>query len=419
MPHRTVGGWLAALLAAAGCTTLPSLPLLTPPRGAGLDVARDGTLRKDGKPFRGIGVNYFDLFYRSLRDPSASLRAGPADAGCHEGLAELARRGIPFARFMACGFWPNDWKLYFEDKPAYFALLDNMVKAAEEHGIGLIPSLFWASATVPDLVGEPRDAWGNPDSKTHAFMRAYTREIVTRYRHSPAIWGWEFGNEYNLDADLPNAAQHRPAVVPKLGTPAARSARDDLTHDALATALAAFADEVRKHDPRRIITSGHSAPRPSAWHQRKEKSWSQDDESQFAERLLLDHPDPVNVLSIHVYETSGKRFGREVSAAEFLALAMQVAAQAKKPLFVGEFGASDQAPDGEKGAKERLAALLAAIEKAEVPLAALWVYDFRGQDKDWNVTATNARAWQLDAIAEANQRIKARLLARPAEAGKE
>ncbi len=402
MPHRTVGGWLAALLVAAGCTTLRSLPRLKPPRGAGLSVARNGTLLREGKPFRGIGVNYFDLFYRTLRDP--------ADTSYHEGLAELARRGIPFARFMACGFWPSDWQFYLERPTLHFALLDNVVKAAEEHGIGLIPSLFWASATVPDLVGEPRDAWGNPECKTHAFLRRYTREVVTRYRNSPAIWGWEFGNEYNLDADLPNAAQHRPAVVPKLGTPAARSARDGLTHDALATALAAFADEVRKHDRRRFITSGHSAPRPSAWHQWKEKSWTQDDESQFAERLLLDHPDPVNVLSLHVYETSGKRFGREVPAEEFLAVAMQVAAQAKKPLFVGEFGASDAAPGAQKGAKERLGALLAAIENAGVPLAALWVYDFSGQAKDWNVTARNARSWQLEAIAEANQRLKARML---------
>jgi hypothetical protein len=73
-------------------------------------------------------------------------------------------------------------------------------------------------------------------------------------------------------------------------------------------------------------------------------------------------------------------------------------------------------PGAEKTAKERLAVLLAAVEKAGVPLAALWVYDFAGQAKDWSVTATNARSWQLTAIAEANQRIKARMLARPAGA---
>ena len=37
-------------------------------------------------------------------------------------------------------------------------------------------------------------------------------------------------------------------------------------------------------------------------------------------------------------------------------------------------------------------------------LAALWVYDFEGQAADWNVTASNARKAQLDAIAALNRR---------------
>ncbi|HUT34294.1 MAG TPA: cellulase family glycosylhydrolase [Planctomycetota bacterium] len=400
------GCWALAFLALApGCSPLRSLPLFGPPKARGLTVARDGTLRRDGKPFRAVGVNYFDAFYRTLRNPN--------DTSYFEGFTELARLGIPFARFMACGFWPNDWELYFADKPRYFHFLDGVVQAAEQNGVGLIPSLFWHSAVVPDIVGEPRDQWGNPDSKTHAFMRQYVREVVTRYRNSPAIWGWEFGNEYSLDADLPNAAQHRPKVVPDRGTPAARSARDDLTHDALGTALAAFAAEVRRHDRRRILSSGNSLPRPSAWHQWKEKAWTHDTEEQFAERLRLDNPDPVNTLSVHVYEPREKRFGRETPIEELLRLAAGAARRAKKPLFVGEFGASGVGPEAEKVAKERLTTLLAAIEKAGAPLAALWVYDFAGQAKDWNVTPRNARAWQLAAIAEANQRLRAAALAKP------
>ena len=57
---------------------------------------------------------------------------------------------------------------------------------------------------MPDLVGEPRNQWGNPESKTRQFMRTYIREVVSRYVNSPAIWGWEFGNEYNLSLDTPD-----------------------------------------------------------------------------------------------------------------------------------------------------------------------------------------------------------------------
>jgi len=368
------------LLLLAGCSPLQA-PLRVGPRGV---------LLRSGKPFQAIGVNYFDCFARTLRDP--------ADRSYEQGFAELARRGIPFCRFMACGYWPKDWDLYLRDRRRYFRLLDGVVRAAERHGIGLIPSLFWHSATVPDIVGEPRNQWGNPRSKTHAFMRRYVREVVTRYRGSPAIWGWEFGNEYNLAADLPNAARHRPKVVPRLGTPPRRSAADDLTHRDIETAFAAFAREVRRYDPVRPIFTGNSAPRPSAWHQWKEKSWAQDTEAQFVERLLRDNPDPVDTITVHIYWDRQKRFGREVTIEEFLAIALRAAGKAGKVLFVGEFGAYEPGAGGEAAARRRFAHILEAIRKTGVPLAALWVYDYRGQATTWNVTPTNPRSYQLEAI---------------------
>jgi len=376
-----------------GCAGLRGAP--APPLG--LTVGPDGTLLRGGRPYRGIGVNYFDCFARTLADRK--------DTGYRDGFAALARLGIPFCRFSACPFWPAQYKLYLEDRAEYFARMDRVVEAAEEHGIGLIPSLFWYSAAVPDVVGEPRDQWGNPGSKTHAFMRTYVREMVVRYRRSPAVWGWEFGNEYNLDADLPNAAAHRPKIVPTLGTPTSRSARDDLTHEAIATAFAAFAREARRLDPHRAIFTGNSAPRPSAWHQWKETSWTQDTPEQFAERLLRDNPDPVDTVTAHVYWDAQKRFGRQAAVEEFLRLAMAAARGAGKPLFVGEFGAS-ASQGGDAGAvRERFARVLGAIERTGVPLAALWVYDFAHQDKTWNITPTNARSWQLEAVAAASRRL--------------
>lgn len=349
----------------------------------GLSVRGDGVLVKDGRPFRGIGVNYFDAFYRTLKDAN--------DTSYDEGFRALASHGIPFARFMCGGFWPAENRLYMADRERYFRLLDGVVKSAERHGIGLIPSLFWHRSTVPDLVGEPCDQWGNAKSRTHAFLRTYTREVVTRYRGSPAVWGWEFGNEYNLSADLPNAARHRPPTPAHLGTPASRTARDELTRDMIRTAFAAFGREVRRHDPHRIITTGSSLPRPSAWHQRTERSWKPDTPEQLAEVLLADHADPINVISVHVYK-----------APERLKGAAAAARRAKKPLFVGEFGVLG-APSAE--ARRRFAELLALIETHRACLAALWVYDFARQE-EWNVTATNDRAYQLKVISEANRRMR-------------
>ncbi|NQT51739.1 cellulase family glycosylhydrolase [bacterium] len=371
-----------------------------PPDTPGLTVARDGTLRKGGTPYRGIGVNYFDCFARTLRNPS--------DTSYDAGFATLARMGIPFCRLMACPFWPAEYKLYREDRTDYFARLDGVVRSAEKHGIGLIPSLFWHSPSVPDLVGEPRDQWGNPQSKTHDFLRTYVAEVVARYKASPAIWGWEFGNEYNLDADLPNAATHRPKIVPDRGTPTSRSARDDLTHGHIATAFAAFAREVRRHDPHRALFTGNSAPRPSAWHQWKEKSWTQDTPAQYAERLVADNPDPIDTLTVHIYWDTAKRFAADTSVDAFLQHTLRAASKERKALFVGEFGASAGENESHDVVVARLSRILAAIEASDVPLAALWVYDFQHQDLTWNITATNARAYQLEAIAAANRRLQAK-----------
>ena len=346
-----------------------------------------GELRLGAAAYHGIGVNYYDAFTRTL---------GPGTPTNYDaGFRELAARKIPFARFSAGGYWPRDWGLYQTNRVEYFTRLDGVIKSAERHGVGLIPSLFWNMSTVPDLVGEPCNCWGDTNSRTIAFMREYTREMVTRYAASPAIWGWEFGNEYNLVADLPNAAKHRPPVQPDLGTPAQRTTADDLTHAAMRVALREFAREVRRHDVDRIIISGNATPRPSAWHQANEKSWHTDTPEQFAEMLAADNPSPVNTLCVRGYDLATD-IGR-------LPQAMAEARATKKPLFVGEFGA----PGADTGASRAIFnTILSAIETNHIPLSALWVFDFEGQAKDWNVNATNRRSWQLDAIQQANKRLR-------------
>jgi len=348
----------------------------------GLTVTARGVVMRDGRPYRGIGVNYFSAFYRTLLKPD--------DTSYEAGFRALEAAGIPFCRLMGCGFWPNEQRLYREDKHEFFRRFDGVVRSAQRHHVGLIPSLFWNEATVPDLVGEPVRAWADPASRTRAYMRDYVRDVVRRYRNSPAIWGWEFGNEFNLSADLPNAAEHRPQVVPALGTPASRSAKDEVTYADIRAAFAAFAREVRRYDPDRLLSTGDGFPRESAWHNWKEKTWAQDTPTQAAEMLLADNPAPINVISVHAYGDCTATLRADAALAR----------RWGRPLFVGEFG-SPGPPD--KSEKE-FRAILAAIEQARVPLAALWVYD-RDGDADWDVTATDARAYQLRAIAEADARL--------------
>ena len=368
----------------------------------GLTVDEEGVLLRDGAPYRGFGVNYFDAFMRVILDPD--------DNAYEEGFAVLAEHGIPFARVNFGGFWPVQWELYLEDRDAYFARMDAFVASAEAHGLGLIPSLFWYHGCVPDIVGEPVSAWGDKDSKTHAFMKEYVEAVVTRYRDARAIWAWEFGNEYNLAADLPNAEEHRPMTAPRLGTPESRGPEDDLTHAMVITAAKAFAEAVRRHDPHRVITTGHSIPRPSAEHMRRGEGWSQDSEAEYRKNLVDITPDPHNLASIRLYpDHIEDRFGREtLTYGELLAISLDAAANAGKALFVGEFGAPSP-PSADAGkVRENHAAMIQAMMNSGVPLAAAWVFDLPQQeDEGWNFTPQNERAYILEKLQAANERLAA------------
>lgn len=356
-----------------GCASVPAAR-------APVTEGPDATVLRDGKPYRGIGINYFDCFLRTLKDGN--------DTSYDEGFKTLAGRQIPFVRFCATGFWPSDMKLYQTNRVEYFRRLDGVVASAERHGVGLVPSLFWYFATVPDLVGETMDQWGNPESKTHVWMRAYVREVVTRYHGSRAIWAWELGNEFSLQADLPNAKDHRARIVPKLGTAESRSDRDDLSFAMVRVAFVEFAKAVRELDPERMVLTGDSFPRLSAWHQEHENKWTHDSKEQFQEMLAKANPDPISAISLHAYEDDDQRLG----------WVMEVSRKLGKPVFVGEFGAQGTTP--EQATKFRR--LLDAIDRHEVPLACLWVYDLKSQP-DFTIVPGSARAWQLDAISEWNK----------------
>ncbi|HOH42403.1 MAG TPA: cellulase family glycosylhydrolase [Candidatus Hydrogenedentes bacterium] len=368
-----------------------------------LAVNEDGIVTLDGKPWRGVGVNFFSAFRRTLDNPE--------DTSYTASFQELAAFHIPFVRFMCGGFFPAEWKQYLEDKEGYFARLDGVVEAAEKAGIGLIPSVFWFYAGVPDTVGEPVNQIGNPHSKTADFMRTYLTDLVTRYASRPSIWAWEVGNEYNLAADLPNAADHLPMRAPSRGTPSERTMADAISSADILAAMQLFVDTVSPLDPHRLLTSGHSILRPSQYHQRIESSWKRDTTAQYCRELLRSHPEPFKLISVHLYpeaQTSGYFNLPFCSYEHHLATLIATAAPAGKAVFVGEFGAASlEERSGAEGAQENFYQLLKAIETSGVPLAALWVYDFPYQEKSCNVTSSNARSYQLEALKELNLRLQA------------
>lgn len=375
----------------------------TAPKGL---TIQNGVFMKDGRLFKGIGINYFTAFIRmtGIEGQPGNL----ADTSYRQGFETLRKYEIPFVRFCAGGFFPKDWDLYRTDKEAYFKALDQLVADAETCGLGLIPSLFWCASTFPDLVGEPLDQWGNPQSKTHEFMRRYTTEVVSRYKDSPAIWGWEFGNEYLHECDLPGKESGRGWVVPDFGTPATRTDRDKMLRKNIHIAYQAFAETVRSLDPIHPVFSGDTMPRSVAFHNWKDASWEPDSKEEWQSMFLKDN-EAMDALSIHFYyyEKEGRResgvagFGPE----EQLAFMMDTARQAGKPLYIGEFGpAPKERPLEEE--RRQFEYVLALLVTNQVPLSALWNFDFEHVDQGlWNITESNHRAYMLEALRDANRQL--------------
>ncbi len=370
---------------------------------------RDGQFMREGKVYRGIGMNYYDAFLLALPVPEPGVTPVKAFG---EGFAFLAAQKVPFVRFAACGFFPSQMKLYEDNPREYFKLLDEVVAEAEKHNLGLIPALFWSYFCVPDLVGEPISAWGDAKSKTRAFMRRYTREVVQRYRNSPAIWAWEFGNEFLNEADLPGPQNSAAWIVPSMKTAAKRTDKDKLTSEAAIAAYRDFQAVVRELDPKRPVLTGDASPRVSAWNLSRGQGWTPDTREQWMQALA--RANPTDTINLHFYHPRATRSGyggygiSGASLRQILEATQAVSKANGKPTWLGEFGPGG----GEMDVAERrrqVEEFLQLIEELDIPLSAYWVFNSPNPDLVvWNAAPDNENAFVFDLIRRANERLSNR-----------
>ena len=386
--YRSMARLILALVflggAGFGCQKQPT------PTGFSVE---DGTLMLGGKPYRGMGINYVQCFWELLKDP--------ANRDFVEGFRTIREDyDIPFIRFATGPFFSRDWRLYAEDPEEYFRRMDLIVREAEKRNLGLIPSLFWWNVAVGDWCEEPLGELRNPASKTRAFYRKYAADIVSRYKDSPAIWGWEIGNEYLLGADLPKL-NHLPP--PRDGTKEPRTAADKLTRPMILDLYQDLHKTIRAIDPRRIIVTGDAMLRNAAWNNRHRDDWGVDTRAQSLEMFAAETPKGFSVASIHLYpEEDGKYFKDEkVSLEELLKTVVQEARRHGRVVWCGEFGAAASGPQE----REMVERMLQTLKDTGVELSALWNFNLPGKtfQKGIDVTPTNERAWMLSEIRKFNQ----------------
>lgn len=366
--------------------------------GAGIGIGALAGLmpvRAAAVPARPLfGVNYHDLFTRTLAsgqqasDPVARLR-------------EAARQKIPFARFAASPFWPNDWTQVGEGFAKAEAIFDLVVKAAGDEGIRLVPSVFFNAWGLTDHLGEHVAAWGDPASRTRRFAHDYVEAIVGKHAGNATIMAWEFSNEFNDFAGLPNSERWWPMVKPDQGTPPERTAADRISWDQVASAYSAFAAQVRTLDPGKPVSSGSNIPRLRMMRQIRGEQGAETTDD-FAQALPLALAGGTDWLSLHLYAHSARGHFGEAGPdyARVLGMARTVATARNAKLFIGEFGVPDSGnADADKA---QLQQQFEAMTAAHVDYAALWVYDLSFMP-EFSVTGSNARAWQLGMMREANQ----------------
>jgi hypothetical protein len=351
-----------------------------------------GVLKLNSVPFSGVGVNYYSAFERVLYNVNNS-------ASYDNGFKILKDFKIPFVRLDISGYWPIYTQLFFNNRTEYFNMLDGVVNSALRNNIGLIPTFFWTIFTYSDLAGERLDQIAVTESNTRQRMREFATEVINRYKKSTAIWAWEFGNEWNLGVDLPNGASFLPTLT-ALGNPATRDpVRDDLSTDIMLPALVEFGNIAKQLDPKRPISTGHSLPRPSQWHQDQWKRgllpigsmWDTDTNAEAEEITLRHNPIPYDFVSYHYYYSDISRLANYTNYAK----------NAGRVPFVGEFGTEP--------AQETSFLTLLSTVTANAPIGAVWVYDRPAYNLNgtiasfsndpYNITSTNNRSWMLSAIA--------------------
>lgn len=359
---------------------------------SGLHVEADGTLTLAGKPFYGMGLCYYDGFLRTIRKAKYSSYA-PA-------LKKIAASKIPFIRVPFSGFWPNELKVYQTKPEQYFREMDLFVKTCEENNIGIIADLFWTKFSVSDVVGESVNQIGNPASKTMDYARKYVRDVVSRYKDSPAIWGWEIGNEFNLAADLDKQGEPPlgyPYVLASKGTPAQRGPADRITSQDVEVYFTEVEKVIRSIDSYRMISNGTADFRANQYRLRTERAWKDDTEEELRAIMDIFSPRTVNVISVHITldkdkdGMSQKRFDRVVEIEELLAIYVKLAKQSHKVLYMGEFHGDTDANFVRK---------VKAIKASGMQLSSLWNY---GDAADAKTKSFSDDSFMFTRTAEANQ----------------
>ncbi len=333
-----------------------------------------------GKLLYVTGMNCYNLFVQCHE------ANGMKTENMETTVEVLKKEQVPIVRFSGSPFYARQFHFYLDNKQQYLANLDHLATLCDEAHILLIPSVFWNTGSVPDYYEEPPTAWGDPSSKTYAHMLSYTTDIVNTLKDHKCVAMWEFGNEFNLAADIASA-----------GYP-------DIPARVVSTAYKGFADLIKTLDPHgRVIASGNSIMRNAQYHLMVGPSWDNDSYAQYKEVSAVFTPDPMTGMSEHVYEDA--RVFTDIGTvgrSDQIKYAKQAAAELGKVYYVGEF----TGPKTAEGDSLKVRKHFISYYAQRVQISLMWNYALKG-DIEWSFKAdTPYGSMAFNLMREYNERFK-------------
>ena len=361
------------------------------PEYVGISVDSDGTMYLGESKVYMAGVNVYNLFTQCWSDGNASTKA-------KETLDVLKENNIKVVRFN-CGAYGYEWVKHVNDNAtAMLQLMKEIAAYAEDLEIGLIPTLFWCYNDIPDYVDEPINRWGTSGSQTRNYMVFYTTAIVNALKGYQSIFGWEFGNEFNLSCDLGKyASENRPAL-PAGSSRASRTSEDDLSLSHLNSAIAEFTTTINNIDvSQRLIGSGNAAPRAEQHSLYQSGTWnSWDTDAEYKE--ITNVMTPCNSISEHVYFTTRKYSGGTYSLTQYLQRALRVSKELGKAFYVGEWGWGSDSAQSDYESESYYTSMANNIVDNGVQLAILWNFNMVEGEVEYSFSADTTRGQMLLSI---------------------
>ena len=299
---------------------------------------KDGVIILGDKPFYGVGANYFDGGYRLCEDPLAE--------DIESAIKTAADHKIPYLRIRLSPYDHEGMITFYEFRDQFFKGMDRCIELCEKYEIGIIATLIWTPMGYMEDGNSANGFLPEYDSTGMNRMVEYVTEIITRYKNSPAIWGWEVGNEFNLACDV---------------TP------DSIDYDELVEFMRYITEIIRNADgTNRIVTTGNSQNRHASYNLYKNNNWTADTLDEMRLMTGAYESEFTSIVSTHVYESKQILAGADVSLLEYLNKISEFSNDIGKPLYIGEYSNADI---------EEFDRVHEQIMKSDIQLATMWTHN--------------------------------------------